>query len=244
MPSNKAQYINNKLLILITMSYKNDYKSSILEKLADSASGLTITDLSKKIGIHRNTTSKYLNILEAEGLVIKKDIGAARLYFSKKRKYLRKKLVNTFIQALLYGLKEKFPNKEQIFKEVGLKLLDRFQFSLGDAYLKEIEKLRGISDTKAYLKLFEEFYNSFDFFQDDIDISIFELHQNRVIYRIKNSEYLKKSDDFVYFFYVVCGITEGIYLRNLNVKVKCNVENIHVSSNKKESFIDVSLEIQ
>jgi len=223
---------------------KNDYKSKILNTLSDSASGLTITEISSKARIHRNTVSKYLGILEAEELVKKKDIGAARLYFSKKRKYLRKKLVNTFIQALLYALKSKFPDKEKIFKEIGLKLLEHFQFSLGDAYRKEIEKLRVITDTKAYLKLFKEFYNSFDFFQDDIDISIVELHQNKVIYRIKNSEYLDNSDAFIYFFYVMCGITEGIYLRNLNIKIVCNVEKFHVSSNKEENFIDISLEIQ
>lgn len=223
---------------------KNDYKSKILNTLSDSASGLTITEISNKTGIHRNTVSKYLGILEAEELVNKKDIGAARLYYSKKRKYIRKKLVNKFIQALLYAFKSKFPNEEELIKEIGLKLLDHFEFSLGDAYRKVIEKLRKSSDPQANLKLFKEFYNSFDFFQDDIDISILELHKNKVLYRIKNSEYLDHSEDFIYFFYVMCGMTEGIYLRNLDMKVICSVEDIHISRNKKESFIDLSLEIQ
>ena len=223
---------------------KNEYKSKILDTLSDSASGLTITEISSKARIHRNTVSKYLGILEAEELVNKKDIGAARLYYSKKRKYIRKKLVNKFIQALLYALKSKFPNEEELFKEIGLKILDHFEFSLGDAYRKAIEKLRKISDPQAYLKLFKEFYNAFDFFQDDLDISILELHKNKVLYRIKNSEYLDHSEDFIYFFYVMCGMTEGIYLRNLDMKVICNVEDIHISSNKEESHIDISLEIQ
>ena len=136
---------------------KNEYKSKILDTLSDSASGLTITEISSKARIHRNTVSKYLGILEAEELVNKKDIGAARLYYSKKRKFIRKKLVNTFIQALLYALKSKFPNEEDLFKEIGLKILDHFEFSLGDAYRKAIEKLRKISDPQAYLKLFKEF---------------------------------------------------------------------------------------
>ncbi|TFG19840.1 MAG: hypothetical protein EU529_15815 [Promethearchaeota archaeon] len=145
---------------------------------------------------------------------------------------------------MLYAFKSKFPNEEELIKEIGLKLLDHFEFSLGDAYRKVIEKLRKISDPQAYLKLFKEFYNSFDFFQDDIDISILELHKNKVLYRIKNSEYLDHSKDFIYFFYVMCGMTEGIYLRNLDMKVICSVEDIHISRNKKESFIDLSLEIQ
>ncbi len=223
---------------------KNNYKSKILNKLADSASGLTITELSNRVKIHRNTTSKYLSILEAESLVTKKDIGKARLYFSKKRKYLRKNLVNSFIQALLHALKNKYPNDEKIFKEVGLGILDDFHFSLGDAYIKQLEKVKGNFDAKTYLTLFEELYNSLDFFQDDLDISIVELNQNKVIYRIKNSEYLENSGDYTYYFYIVCGITEGIYLRNLDVKVLCNVEKTHITNNNEDSFIDISLEIQ
>ncbi len=239
-----GEYINNKVLMFIIMENKNDYKLKILSKLEDSASGLTITELSKKVKYHRNTVSKYLLSLETDGLVKKKEIGAARLYVSTKRKYLRRKLVNSFIQALLYALKNNFPNEEEMFKKVGRNLLDHFQFSLGDAYTKEFEKIKANSNTKTYLELFKEFYNSFDFFQDDLDISLVELNPNRVIYRVRNSEFLENSDDFIYYFYIVCGITEGIYLRGLDVNIKCSIENIQIANNKQESFVDISLEIQ
>jgi len=225
------------------MSSKNnhDYESKILETLANSPSGLTITELSNESGIHRNTVSKYLRGLEKEGLVIKKEIGTARMYFSKRRKFLRKNLVNSFMKALLYGLKDKFPNKRQSFKEVGWKILEYFQFPIGEVYIKEFIKVRESSDPVLKLKLFKEFYNSYDFFQEDLDISIVELHQNKIIYRFKDSEFL--NDDFIYFYYIACGITEGIYLKNLDLKVVCNVEDIHISSSKKESYIDISVEI-
>ena len=239
-----GEYINNRLLILIIMENKNDYKSKILSKLEDSASGLTITELAKKVKFHRNTVSKHLSVLEAEGLVKKKEIGKAQLYLSTKRKYLRRKLVNSFIQALLYGLKSNFPNKEQIFKNVGRNLLEHFQFTLGDAYTREFDKIKANSNSDKYLVLFKEFYNAFDFFQDDLDISLEELNPNKAVYRIKNSEFLANSDDFIYYFYIVCGITEGIYLRGLDFKISCNVENIQIATNKEESFVDISLEIQ
>ncbi len=223
---------------------RNNCKTEILKVLDDSPMGLTITEISSKIGFNRNTASKYLEVLETAGLVYKKEISRAKLFFSKKRKYLRRSLVNSFIQALLYAIKNELPNQEQIVKKIGRNILDRFQFPIRDAYIKEFEKYRGISDPQSELKLFKEFYNAFDFFQEDLDISIVELHQNRVIYRIKNSEYLGTSDDFVYFYYIACGITERIYLQNLNRKVMCNVENIHISHNKEDSFIDISLEIQ
>ena len=223
---------------------KIDYKAKILNKLEDSVSGLTIFEIADKTGIHRNTVSKYLLGLEGEGLVRKKVLGTAHLYFSTKRKYLRRKLVNSFMQALLYGLKSNFPNDEQIFKNVGRNLLEHFQFSLGDAYTREFEKIKANSNSDTYLELFKEFYNAFDFFQDDLDISLVELNPHKVVYRIKNSEFLEDSDDFIYYFYIVCGITEGIYYRGLDVNITCNIEKIQISSNKEESFVDISLEIQ
>ena len=222
---------------------KIDYRTKIIKKLSESASGLTITEISNKTDIHRNTVSKYLGVLEAEGLVKKKEIGAASLYFfSKKRKYLRKNLVTSFLQALLYGLKEEFPDNPAAFKKVGLKILEYFDFPIGNSYIREFERVRSDSDVIDQLKLFQKFYNSYDFFQDDLDISILELHQNKITYRIKNSEFL--NDNFIYFFYIACGITEGIYLQNLNKNVNCNVENVNIAEDKDECFIDISLEIK
>jgi len=223
---------------------KNGYKSIILETLDDFPSGLTITDLSDKTGAHRNTVSTHLRSLENEGLVSKKEIGSAHLYFSKRREYLSKALVNSFLQALLSGLKDKFPNREIIFKEIGYEILKKFQFPISNAYIEEFKKARKSRDQISQLKLFEKFYNSYDFFQDDINISIQKLSQNKAIIRLSNSEYLKDTDEFIYFFYIACGITEGIYLDNLNKKVLCNVEKIHVSKEKEDSYIDISLKIK
>lgn len=221
---------------------KIDYKAKIVKILADSPSGLTITDISKESGFHRNTVSTYVRVLEEGDLVIKKKIGAAHLYFSVERKYLQRNLVNSFIKALLYGIKTKYPHQEQTFKEIGWKILDYFQFPLGNAYLKEFEEARITSNTKLQLKLFQEFYNSFDFFQDDLNLTVVELYGNRVTYRILNSEFL--DHDFIYFYYIACGITEGVYLRNLNIKVECNVEEIQISNKDEDSYIDISLEIK
>jgi DNA-binding transcriptional ArsR family regulator len=223
---------------------KNFYKSKILETLDDFPSGLTITELSEKTGAHRNTVSTHLRVLENEGLVSKKGIGSAHLYFSKRRQYLSKSLVNSFLQALLSGLRNKFPNKETIFKEIGHEILKKFQFPIGNAYIKEFKKARKTKDQISQLKLFEKFYDSYDFFQDDLDISVQELTQNRALFRLSNSEYLGDTEEFIYFFYIACGITEGIYLFNLKKKVMCNVENIHFSKNKKDSYVDISLTYQ
>jgi DNA-binding transcriptional ArsR family regulator len=222
---------------------RNDYKSKILETLDDFPSGLTISDISEKTGAHRNTVSTHLRSLESKGLVSKKEIGSAHLYFSKKRGYISKGLVNSFLQALLSGLKNQFPNRESNFKEIGHEILKRFQFPIGNAYIEEFIKAKNDKNHISQLKLFEKFYNSYDFFQDDIGISIQELSQNSALFRLSNSEFLKDTEEFIYFFYIACGITEEIYLQNLNLTVKCDVEKINISKKKGESFLDISLKI-
>lgn len=220
---------------------KVDYKQEILEILEDYPFGLTITELSEKSGFHRNTISKYMSIFEEEGLVNKKEIATASVYYTKERKYLRKDLVVSFIKALLSGLKEINANQQRIFKEIGRHITKEFQFPIGDTYIEVFKKAKNSSKVIPKLKLFQLFYNSFDFFQDDIEITIIELNNEEIIYRLQNSEFLDPSGKYLYFFYIACGITEGIYLQNLNMEIECEVTNISISEDNKNSYIDISI---
>jgi len=222
----------------------NNYKGKILDHLDEHPFGLSITEIAEETNFHRNTVSKYMNILEAENKVNKKRIGTASIYTTKKRKYLRRGLVVSFIQSLLKGLKHKFPNEQKEFKVIGREITENFQFPIGNVYFDEFKKVRSGSDPIEKLKLFELFYNSFDFFQDDLEIEIIELNSHKVIYRLKNSDFLQQNGAFNYFFYIMCGITEGIYLQNLNLQVICNVVQIKLSDSEAEAFIDISLEIK
>ena len=49
----------------------------ILDALRKS-DGLTISDMSRLLDIHYTTASKYLAVMEALGLVVRKDIGMAK----------------------------------------------------------------------------------------------------------------------------------------------------------------------
>lgn len=49
----------------------NNYKGTIIKILEDHPFGLSITELAEKTNFHRNTVSKYVNILEAENKVNK-----------------------------------------------------------------------------------------------------------------------------------------------------------------------------
>jgi hypothetical protein len=220
---------------------QEENKRKILETLEDYPFGLTIKELSEKTRFHRNTISKYMSICEAEDLVDKKEIAAASVYFTKKRKYLRKELVVSFIKALLFGLKQKKPNQEEKYKEIGHIISKEFQFPIGNTHAEVFKKAKKSKDIIPKLKLFQHFYNSFDFFQDTLEITIVELNNHKITFRLENSEFLEPSEKYLYFFYIACGITEGIYLQNLNMKVECSIQHI---SNSDESirYIDVRIE--
>jgi len=55
-------------------------KDRILKLLQEQKEGLTITDVTKILQIHYSTSSKYLAVLEAEGKIVRRDIGMAKLF--------------------------------------------------------------------------------------------------------------------------------------------------------------------
>jgi DNA-binding transcriptional regulator YhcF (GntR family) len=221
-----------------------NYKKSIIKNLSKFTTGLTITDLSNIIEGNRNTVSKYLSILEAEGKVYKKKIGPASLYFSKKRKYLQKQTVSSFIRSLIYAFREIYPENKEKMKQIGRKVMERFQFPLGNLYFREITKKRALTNPRAYLELFEEFYNEFDFFENEFEIYMVELDDKYVKYQFKNPEMLNNSEENIYFFYIMCGIAEILYKQNFDLDILCQIEDVHISETKKDSFLTISITIK
>lgn len=53
----------------------------IIDVLKKSETSLTINEVSEKINAHRTTTSKYLAILEAKGVIKCRNVGKAKLYY-------------------------------------------------------------------------------------------------------------------------------------------------------------------
>ncbi len=62
------------------MAEGDDASAAILKALKYNPRGLTVTDISKKVGSHRNSTGKQLEIMRAEGKVEVRQIGSARVY--------------------------------------------------------------------------------------------------------------------------------------------------------------------
>ena len=56
-------------------------KETLIDILRNSKTGLSGTEISKKLGINRITMAKYLNVFSAEGLIKQKNIGSINLWF-------------------------------------------------------------------------------------------------------------------------------------------------------------------
>ena len=64
-------------------------KEQIRELLVKSPTGMTITEISATLGMHRNTTAKYLDMLVATGEIDRKRMGPAKAYFPAQRMPVR-----------------------------------------------------------------------------------------------------------------------------------------------------------
>ncbi len=52
----------------------------ILGALEKNSDGLTITDMAKLLDIHYTTASKYLAVMEAQNIIVRRDIGMAKVF--------------------------------------------------------------------------------------------------------------------------------------------------------------------
>jgi len=61
-------------------SRERETRERIIATLSANKEGLTISDLSRVLGIHYTTASKYLAVLEAENKLTHRDIGMAKVF--------------------------------------------------------------------------------------------------------------------------------------------------------------------
>jgi DNA-binding IclR family transcriptional regulator len=65
---------------------ENDSTFKIMEALETHPEGLTILDLANEAGINRLTASKYILVLAAEGQILQRKVGSAKLCYKKGKK--------------------------------------------------------------------------------------------------------------------------------------------------------------
>jgi len=67
------------------MAQNWEEKEKIRQLLQESATGMTITEIAATLGMHRNTTAKYLDMMVATGETDRKQMGPAKSYFPTRR---------------------------------------------------------------------------------------------------------------------------------------------------------------
>ena len=59
---------------------ERETRNRLLATLSANKDGLTISDISRVLGLHYTTASKYLAVLEAENKLMHRDIGMAKVF--------------------------------------------------------------------------------------------------------------------------------------------------------------------
>ena len=127
---------------LIHLLDENKNVELILDTLEKSVWGLTIEELSKQTGLHRNTISKYMQKLEDAGLVVKKQVG--KYTFWQLRSvyvYFESDMVKRFIESIVITI-------EELGRDCGLNA-EKFGIKIGEkltklAIEKRSKKIKGI----------------------------------------------------------------------------------------------------
>ncbi|VVB77880.1 Methyl sulfide methyltransferase-associated sensor [uncultured archaeon] len=81
------------------MESYEDALREIKKILLNNPKGLTISEISEKIGINRNSVAKYMDVLSISGNIEKKDVGPAKVFFLSQRLPL-----SSFIEITTEGI--------------------------------------------------------------------------------------------------------------------------------------------
>lgn len=71
---------------IVVVPIENEAEKRIEALVSKHPEGLTIADISSKLGLHRHTVSKYVYGLVKAGQLTRRRVGLASLYYPKKVK--------------------------------------------------------------------------------------------------------------------------------------------------------------
>ena len=151
----------------------------------------------------------------------------------------------SYYKALLAGLKKKYPNNGEIFKDIGRECLEYLVLFLKPFSSEKLKSVRYNRILKLYYDVFGKFFPSLNIINPIIELSVKKKRgkKDKLLLKFTDSEFLEDSNDFIYHFYISAGIIEAIWKREVNKNVKCNIEKIFISEKRENSFIELSIEI-
>ena len=223
-----------------------DYESEIIDYIRGKPDGVTITDIAKYKKHSRNTVSKYVSLLILKKKIFSRKVGAYKLYFCEEEISFPKIFIIEYYKGILSGLKQKFPDSEDLFKEIGRICYKHIDLSLGDVVSKELKGPKVNRFIKIYNDVFGKFYPSSEVTNPLINISLKKLDNNKTktILKFTHSEFLQDTDDFIYHAYIVSGLIEELWKKEVGRIIQCNVESVHISDKIEDSYYELSIEVE
>ena len=221
-----------------------DIESKILNFITEHPSGVTIKEISYELKLPRDSVRKHIVILENQNKIFSKKFGAYTLFQSSEVKFVPKKFMVSLYKAFLKDLKIKFPNNEITFKEIGHNIFGDIEFPISKHIIKKLEDFKTSPLKELHFEVFKNAFPSYYIFEP-IYISDPKIDSSgkKGVFRFKNSEFLNNSDS-LYHFYLISGMIETKMSNDLGVPIKCNIEKIHISDKKEDSYIDISIEFE
>ena len=95
-----------------------------------------------------------------------------------------------------------------------------------------------------YYQLFGKVIPSLNVIQPNIEMSMKKQNdnKNKIILKFTDTEFLDNSGDFLYHYYIIAGILEKVWQREVNKNVIVDVETLHLSEIKDDSYIELSVQ--
>ena len=227
-----------------SLYFSQDYESKIMDYIQRNPSGLTIRDISNYMNLSRDAILKIISALEQQNKICNKKMGPYTIYLSIKKDFIPKDFILSWYKGMLKSFEGKIANSKQVFKEIGYDMAKYLDPHVSSFLDEKLSKLKGNPIRKLQFEAFKDLYSTYDLFQPSVNIIILKIEKSKAFYRLEQSELLETSEDFIYHFYIMCGIAEYLISRESGFKVISRVENIYLSENKQESFVDISIEIK
>lgn len=83
------------------MNDENHFKEKIEEALSKHTEGLSIAEISRLVGGHRHTVTKYIHELIGAGIIYQRDLGTVKLHYLASKLPEKEKLILEKLQRKL-----------------------------------------------------------------------------------------------------------------------------------------------
>jgi DNA-binding transcriptional ArsR family regulator len=228
---------------MMSSNQKREYDEEILDCLRNYSFGLTITDIADKIDTTRNTIYRYLALLEGKNLVFKKKVGRYVLYFSKDKRIEFLNDIAPVYKSLIKSIQKEFGNQFDAYKRIGEGLVEILTLPVHTEGFEQLESLQNLSN-KELFELIKNIFPYLSIFDNKVNVRIIEISKDnsKVVYQIYNSNLLE-SENYLIHFHILAGYLQQELRTILKKDVACHVSKYEIFSKKKDSYLNLSLEL-